>query len=443
MQKNDEIIVTIENLGINGEGVCKVDNIVVFVPFALPNEKVKIHILKVLKNFAYAKLIEVLDSSSNRVEPKCPAFKKCGGCQLQHLQYNKQLDFKREIIQVNLKKIANIDYQVEPCVASDEMYFYRNKLSVPIGEKDGKIVAGFYAPNSHNIIPIQTCYLHGVWANEIICIVLKYLEKSGETVYNTMQTGNVRHLVCRFVDGRLMICLITQNGKLKNSKMLVEMIKQEFDDFSLYVNKNNSKSNVILGTKFSLLYGNPQQEIINFGIKYNVSPQSFLQVNQGVQNKIYQAVLAELRPNEIVIDAYSGAGLLSAIVAQKSKQVFGIEIVPEATQNANALAQHNNIKNLTNICGDSAVELPKLISQLKNQNVSVILDPPRKGCDPKVIQSLMASKPNKIVYISCNSATLCRDIKSLLELYNIKSITPFDMFPQTQHIETLMILTLK
>lgn len=443
MQKNDEFIVTIENLGVSGEGVCKIDNIVVFVPFALPGEKVKIHILKVLKNFAYAKLLEVFESSSSRIEPKCPVFKKCGGCQLQHLRYNNQLEFKRELVQVNLKKIANIDYKVEPCVSSDEIYAYRNKLSIPIGEKDGKIIAGFYAPHSHNIVPTQTCYLQGEWANKIVCIVLKYIEKSGETAYSTMQTGNVRHLMCRFVDNRLMVCLITQTGKIKNSEILIEMIKQEFDNFSLYVNKNNSKSNVIFGNQFSLLYGKPEQQIENFDIKYNVSPQSFLQVNQCVQNKIYQVVLDEIEPNETIIDAYSGAGLLSAIVAKKSHQVFGIEIVPEATHNANTLAKQNCISNLTNICGDSAIELPKLVQKLQNQNVSVILDPPRKGCNQKVIQSLILARPNKIIYISCNSATLSRDIKPLLDFYDIKSITPFDMFPQTCHVETVAVLTLK
>lgn len=443
MQKNDEFVVTISNLGSNGEGVASVDNTVVFVPFALPQEKVKIHIVKVLKNFAYAKLVQVLEPAKQRVQPKCPVFKKCGGCQLQHLQYSSQLIFKQNLVQNNLKKFAGVDHAVLPCVPSSLEYAYRNKLSLPISEQKGKVVAGFYAPNSHNVIANTACVLQGEWAEKIVCIVLKYIELSGETAYSTMQTGNIRHLVCRFVNNSLMVCLVTQTGTIKNSKLLIDLIKAQFDNFSLLTNKNNSKTNVILGDSFKLLYGYLTQQLTNFGIKYEVSPQSFLQVNQDIQNKIYKQVLDEIEPDSVVIDAYSGAGLLSAIVAQKARQVFGIEIVPSATQNANVLAKNNNISNMQNICGDSSIELPKLIQTLSKKSVTVILDPPRKGCDQKVVDSLIKTQPNKIIYISCNSATLSRDIKPLTSLYNIKSVTPFDMFPQTQHVETLMILTLK
>ncbi len=443
MQKNQEYIVTIENLGANGEGVALLDNLPVFVPFALPHEKVKIHILKVLKNFAYAKLVQVIEPAKERVEPVCKVFTKCGGCQLQHLKYSNQLDFKTNLVKTNLKKFAGIDFDVQPCVPSPVCYKYRNKLQMPIGEIDGKIVMGLYAPNSHRIVPTNSCPLQDDWCTKLICIVLKYAEISGDSGYSTMQTGNLRHLVSRFVDGKLVVVIVTTSGKLKSSQTLIDLLKQEFDDFSLFVNKNNSNTNVILGEKFTLLYGDSEQQIDNFGIKYKVSPQSFLQVNTLVQNLIYQSVLDEIDQSEVIVDAYSGAGLLSAIVSRKAKQVYGIEIVPNATKNADSLARENNIKNMTNICGDCAVELPKLVEKLDGQNLSIILDPPRKGCDQKVINSLIKVLPQKILYVSCNSATLARDLKPLLEFYDINKVTPFDMFPQTSHVETFVSLTLK
>lgn len=454
MQKNDEIEVLIQNLGANGEGVAIVNNLPVFIPNALEGELVKIKILKALKNFAYGKVLEIVKPSKFRVTPVCPVFNKCGGCQLQHLSYLKQLKFKQNLVQTNFKKFANIDVNVKPCIPSKNEYDYRNKLQLPLGivkEKIGdsfitKNVAGFYAISSNRIVPTSTCALHGKWASTLVCIALKYLDISGDLAFDsTMQTGNLRHIVARFLDNNLMLTIVTKTGKLKDEKLLVNLVKEQFSNCSIFINKNSKNTNVILGENFRLIYGNKTQKLSTFNIEYEISPQSFLQVNFDIQNKIYSQVLEHISQNSVVVNAYSGAGLLSAIIAQKVKQVYGIEIIPEATLNANKLKQANNITNLTNITGDCAIKLPKLVQTLGFDNLCVVLDPPRKGCDQKVLASIKSVLPKQILYISCNSATLARDVKFLLDdgKYILDFVQPFDMFPQTCHVETLASLTLK
>lgn len=457
MQKNEEYILTINNLGANGEGVGIIDNFPVFIPLALCGEKVKIKIVKVLKNFAYGKLLQVLLPSSNRVEPRCPVFNRCGGCQLQHLRYDEQLKFKTNLVQNNLLKFGNIVAKVESTEPSPKQYEYRNKIQIPItqieskigddtSKNESKIVTGFYSENSHCIVPTLSCVLHGKWAEELLCIVPKYIKQVGESCYNeSTKKGNIRHIVARVVDDKIMIVLVTKTNTLKSSNLLIDILKQKFDKFSLYQNINPKDTNVILGEKFILLYGEKTLKTVNFGISYEISPHSFMQVNTDIQNKIYQKVLDSVDENSILIDAYSGAGLLTSILSKKAKKVYGIEIVPQATENANKLIKENKIKNVININGDCSVELPKLVDKLSNEdkaNLCIILDPPRKGCDEKVLKNITSVLPNKIIYISCNSATLSRDLKFLTgENYHIDLIKPYDMFPQTKNVETLAILT--
>lgn len=452
MQKNDELVVVIDNLGANGEGVAIIDNMPIFVPFALPNEKVKIKILKALKNFCYAKLIDIIEPSKDRVEPICPVFSKCGGCQLQHLDYTKQLEFKRQLVANNFKKFANISFNVSDCEPSQNEYGYRNKISLPVGvikkQVDGQIIIentlGLYAINSNRIVPTNNCAITGDWCNKLVCIALKYLEKSGETPYDTtMQTGNIRHLVARYIDDSLMLTIVTKTGKIKSPDILIEMLQRKFDKFSLFVNTNKQNNNVILGEKFKLIYGESTQKLNAFGIDYEISPQSFLQVNFDIQNKIYKLILDNIKNNAEVINAYSGAGLLTAILSQKAKHAYGIEIVNKAHENANKLAIENKIANMTNICADCAVEMPLLAKKLASDNLTIVLDPPRKGCDENVLKSILEASPKTILYISCNSATLARDVKLLFDSkkYNIDFIKPFDMFPQTRNVETVVKLT--
>lgn len=454
MQKNDELDVVIQNLGANGEGVAIVGGYPIFVPNALPNEKVKIKILKALKNFAYAKVLEIYENSADRVVPKCPVFTKCGGCQLQHLEYSKQLIFKQNLVKTNFKKIANLDIQISACEPSVSAYGYRNKFQIPVGvvkqKIDDKIVSknvmGFYSIASNKIVPTLSCDLQGEWASKLICIVLKYLDISGNTAYDsTMQTGNIRHVVARLIEDNLMLTIVSTKGKIKDEKLLINLVTSEFKNCSIFINKNNKPTNVVLGNEFRLIHGNITQKLTSFEINYEVSPQSFLQVNFDIQNKIYQALLDNISSNSTVVNCYSGAGLLSAIISKKAKWVYGIEIVQQATCNANKLKLDNHIQNLTNITGDCAVELPQLVEKLQNENLTIVLDPARKGCDEKVLECIIKVKPKQILYVSCNSATLARDIKYLLASgnYTLEFVKPFDMFPQTCHVETFACLKQK
>lgn len=460
MRKNEEFIVEIQNLGANGEGVAMVENLPIFVSFALPKEKVKIKILKVLKNYAFGKLLEVIKPSKQRVEPLCPVFSKCGGCNLQHISYYEQLKFKQSLVKNNLKKFGNIDFDVPLTIESKNQYGYRNKLQLPVQEifvKENerlikKNVVGFYAVNSNRIVPTNQCVLYEKWAQEIFCIVLKLLEKSGETAYNpTTKQGNIKHIVARFCDDKLMLSVVTKTDSLKGQDLLIKLLNEKFENYSLYQNINTKDNNVILGEKFVLLSGEQTQTMQNFGIEYEVSPQSFLQINKDIQDKIYSKVLENIETEAIVVDAYSGAGLLSSIMSKKAKKVYGIEIIKQATENANKLANQNNIKNMENICGDCEEKLPELVEKLKkdgqltNSKLNIVLDPPRKGCDDKVLNAIEGVLPNKIIYISCNSATLARDLKILMQNqhYKLSLVQPFDMFPQTCHVETVAILNLK
>ena len=439
LKKNDIITVVISDLGSEGEGVSKFNEYVVFVPYALIGERINVKVLKVKGNIVFAKIVKILTRSSERVEAVCPQFFRCGGCQLQHLSYEGQLKLKREIVKNNIKKIAKLDFDVACCLPSEKQYGYRNKMQLPVGSEG----MGFYASNTHTIVPISSCPLHEEWATKVIEIVYSYIKLYNIACYNEeSKKGAIRHIVCRFLQQKLMLVIVSAVDKLENSNYLIERLSREFASFSLYLNYNNKDTNVVMGEKFTLIYGDSEQQIDVDGLSYSVSPQSFLQVNTSVQNKIYFFVQNECCDYDYVIDAYSGAGLLSALIAKKSKEVYGIEIVPSATENANKLAKNNNITNLKNINGDCAIELPKLITTLSGKG-AVVLDPPRKGCDEKVLRAIMECNIEKIVYISCNSATLARDINILKENYNLTSVVPYDMFPNTKHVETVVVLNRK
>lgn len=436
MKKNEIINVIISDYGSNGEGVAKFNEYVVFVPYALVGERINVKVLKVQKNIVFAKIEKIINKSADRVEPVCPVFNRCGGCQLQHLDYAAQLKLKTDIVKNNIKKIANLECEVLPCVPSDKIYKYRNKMQLPVGVKG----LGFYANNSHDIVPISNCPLHDEWATKVIEIVHEYIKIYNIPCYNEeSKKGEIRHIVARFMQGRLNLVIVSTKDKLIHSEFLILGLQRYFEDFSLYINKNDRDTNVIMTDELTLLYGEGEQKLNVGGINYSVSPLSFMQVNYEVQNKIYEKVASLCNGCDYVIDAYSGAGLLSSIIAKSNKQVYGIEIVKSATENANKLKKDNKIDNLTNINGDCAVELPKLIATLSGNGI-VVLDPPRKGCDEKVLNAILASLPQKVVYISCNSATLARDMKLLSKDYTPTFIQPFDMFPQTKHVETLVCL---
>lgn len=429
-QKNSIINGTVHSLGANGEGIVKKDDTVFFVPFALPDENIDFKILKSNDKIAFGKIEKLNEPSPFRITPKCGVFQKCGGCQLQHLEYEKQLEFKKQLVQNNLYKIGNINYNIKNCVASDNVFGYRNKLQLPVGQNDsGENVIGFYAERSHRIIPINDCPLHPDWAKEIISIMYIYMDKSGAKGYNEQsKSGLIRHIVVREIDKKFIITIVATKTNLPKSDLLIELLKSKFEEFTLIVNENKSSSNVIFSDKFFVIFGEGQYTAEEFGICFEAGANTFVQVNSNVRKKLYQkAVELACGDNDnnardtVVIDAYSGGGLMTAMLAKKSKFAYGIEIVKEAVDCADKLKIKNNLSNkMLNICGKTEIKLTPLINKLKDsgEKVCLVLDPPRSGVDRAVILEILKSKPEKIVMISCNSATMARDLGLILGSLN-------------------------
>lgn len=439
MKKNDILDVSIVDMGCNLEGIAKADGAVLFVPYAISGEKLKAQVINTKQRAYIAKILEITEPSPYRVKPRCPYFTKCGGCQVQHIAYEKQLELKNKLVQNAITNIGKLDIAVNPCVPCENQYYYRNKFAFPLNPETKKI--GMFRTNSHNIVDISDCAIQQPWAKDVIDIVNSYVEKNDVSVYDeTTKTGSLKHIVARCFANQYLITLVINDEKLPNIESLIDALKQKFDNFGLNYNINKSKNNVILSEKFRHIYGLKSIKCTEFGVNYEINNASFMQVNDDIKHKIYQAVFDAVS-GDVVVDAYSGAGLLSAMLSKNAKQVYGIEIVPDAVKSADNLCRENKITNLKNICGDTAVELPKLASKLNK--FSLVLDPPRKGCDPKVIETILKSAPEKIVYVSCNPSTLARDLCGLKEKYNVVSITPFDMFPETCHVETLAVLKLK
>ncbi len=464
MRKNDEIIGIVEGVGSNSEGVVKIDNFVCFVPFSLIGEKVRFKVLKVNKNIVYGKLLEVLTPSEVRVRPFCAFYEKCGGCQLQHLKYQSQLSVKAKTVKDCLKKIGGINVEVPSAVKSNLEYKYRNKLQLPIRNTLKGNQIGFFINNSHNIVDVTNCPIQEVDVSKIVNLLKTFIEKTGITCFNEVTgEGVLRHIVVKSVNKKVMIVLVINADSLSNVDVLIELLKTEFNDFSLFLNVNKVNDNVILGDEYMHVYGEKFFEIEEFGVKYPVFPQSFMQVNSGVKTKLYQDVFKclELDENTTVIDAYSGAGVMTAMFAKVCKKAIGIEIIKEAVEAANTLAKNNDLSHkMVNFCGDCGELLPEIIEKEKadNGDIKVVLDPPRKGVDNNVLQAILKAKPNKIVYVSCSPQSLGRDLGILLDnlyydgkelkknpnpnpIYEITKVQPYDMFPQTKHVETLVCLS--
>lgn len=439
LQKNQICTAKIVDYGSNGEGIAKIDGNVVFVPFTIVGEICEFVIILIKKDFAIGKLLNIINPSPSRVNPPCPYYKKCGGCQLQHIEYSEQLNYKRNYVANCLNKYANVGVSVNNVVKSEKQYGYRNKFAFPVQEVDGKMVVGMYKTASHNLVQIDDCLLQEDCKYIIDCF-LDYANKYNLKAYNLVTKKGIKHLVCRTFNDGVLLTIVSTN-KLTQIAYLYEILSEKYKLVNIVNNINTKENNVILGDKDYICYGSGQLAVNEFGLTYNINSHSFMQVNNGVKHKLYSAVLDNIYAGDVVVDAYSGAGVLSSIIAKKCKQVYGIEIVKQAVDNANELAKQNNITNLTNICGDCKTELPKLVKELKD--FVVVLDPPRKGCDKAVIDALIFALPKKIIYVSCNPATLARDLSYLKEHYNITTIQPYDMFPQTANVETLVVMNIK
>ncbi|MBP3630279.1 MAG: 23S rRNA (uracil(1939)-C(5))-methyltransferase RlmD [Clostridia bacterium] len=439
MEKNDKFNGTIIDINDDGDGVLKFNNEVIFIPNTWLNEEVEGIIINAKSKFAIGKVTTIKNESKHRIIPPCPYAYSCGGCTLQHITYDEQLKFKEEKLKHIFKKVANIEISPQNIVSGTNIR-YRNKISLPVNEQ---LQIGLFRTNSHNILEIDDCLISKSWTKPLISAVKSYMIENNISGYNERtKSGLVKHIVAREINDSVLISIVINGDTLPNSENLIAKLKPIFPSFGLNININKLHNNVILGSSFKHLYGLIELTATSDGLTYPVNNASFLQVNNEVANKIYDKVVSYIENSDVVINAYSGAGLLTAKLSNFAKTVYGIEIIKEATDSANCLAKENNISNMINICGDCTIEIPKLLKQgIKNH--IIVVDPPRKGCDNTVLDAILKSEPHKIIYVSCNPNTLARDIKILLQnnSYEIKEITPFDMFPHTAHLETVVCLT--
>ena len=448
-RKNDLVTLEIEDCGIDGEGIGKADGFTVFVKDAVIGDTVTAKIIKAKKNYGYGRLMEVLKPSPYRVEPKCEFARQCGGCQLQALSYDQQLVFKTNKVKGHLERIGGFtDIPMEPIIGMDELFHYRNKAQFPVGRnKEGKIVTGFYAGRTHNIIENRDCALGVAENKEVLDRVIAHMEKYGIEPYNEATgKGLVRHVLIRYgyFTKEVMVCLILNGNKIPKEEQLVKSLCEIPGMTSITINVNKKRSNVILGEEIRLLWG---QEYITDrigDISYQISPLSFYQVNPMQTQKLYAKALeyADLHGEETVWDLYCGIGTISLFLAQKAKFVRGVEIVPAAIENAKENAKLNGLENTEFFVGKAEEVLPREYKKNGVYADVIVVDPPRKGCDETLLETMVEMNPDRIVYVSCDSATLARDLKYLCERgYELRKVCPVDQFGMTVHVETVVLLS--
>ena len=450
-KKNDLLTVTIEDMGHDGEGIGKVDGYTVFVKDTVIGDKVQAKIMKAKKNYGYARLVEIMEPSKDRVEPRCAYARQCGGCQIQALSYEKQLAYKQQKIENNLIRIGGFQKEeipMQPIIGMEDPYHYRNKAQFPVGcDKEGQLIAGFYAGRTHSIISNRKCYL-GVEVNEqILNLVLAHMEAYDIPAYDeTTGKGLVRHVLIRygFQSKEIMVCLVVNGSRIPGAGDLIAKLCKIPGMTSISLNINREKTNVILGRKGKLLWGKEYITDTIGPIAYQISPQSFYQVNPVQTQKLYEKALeyAGLEGNETVWDLYCGIGTISLFLAQKAKQVYGVEIVPAAIEDAKRNATLNHITNAEFFVGKAEEVLPEKYEKEGIYADVIVVDPPRKGCEESVLATMVKMQPKRIVYVSCDSATLARDLKYLRgEGYEVKKVQGVDQFPHTVHVETVVLLS--
>ena len=444
IKKNDIKTGTVQDLTHEGHGVVKIDRYPIFVPYALIDEEIEYKIIKVKKNFAIGKLQQVHVASESRVEPPCVYYHKCGGCQLQHMDYQAQLAMKKEQV-VNLfhRKGNFADTPIRDVIGMEDPWYYRNKSQLPVGRnKDGHVKMGFFRQRSHDIIDMEECLIQHPSQNEIMVALKQWFDELGVSVYDERsKRGLIRHVVIRsgYYTDQLMVIFVTNGKKFKQRNTLVQRLTSQFPQItSIKQNINTSHSNVIMGKKSILLFGAEQIDDRLSDVEFKISDQSFYQINASQTEKLYQKALdyADLQGEEVVLDTYCGIGTIGLYMAPKAKHVYGVEVIPDAIEDARLNATRNGFNNTTFVPGKAE----EVILKWKEQGIRpdvVMVDPPRKGCDERFIQTLRELQPKKIIYISCNPATQQRDVTQLKDLYDLVEITPVDMFPQTTHVETV------
>ena len=450
VEKNQTYTMSITDIGTNGEGIGRIDGYTVFVEGALPEEVIKVLIVKTKKHFSYGKLLEILEPSPHRVTPACPVAAKCGGCQLQHLSYEGQLSFKTKKVKDHLERIGGFSgISVGYAKGMEKPWRYRNKAQFPVGGKTGEPEIGFYAKRSHRIIDTPVCMLQNKINDQIVKIIRAFLTEYEIPLYDeTIHRGLVRHILTRIGrrTGEIMVCLVVNGRNLPHCDVLVERLHEIEGMTSIVLNVNTAQTNVILGTEVHVLWGKETIRDYIGDVQFEISPLSFYQVNPLQTQVLYQTALdfAELEGNETVLDLYCGIGTISLFFAQKAKHIFGVEIVPEAIADAKRNAALNGMNNADFAVGAAEDVIPRLYEEKGITADVVVVDPPRKGCDSVLLDTIAAISPKKVVYVSCDSATLARDLAYLCPKgYTIEKVQVVDMFPHTVHVETVVLLSKK
>ncbi|GAA0460035.1 23S rRNA (uracil(1939)-C(5))-methyltransferase RlmD [Alkalibacillus silvisoli] len=450
VKKNQYIDLTFSDLTHEGDGVGKIDGYPVFVQYGLPGEKAKVKIVKVKKNLAFGKLIEIYEESPDRSEPPCDVFYKCGGCQIQHMSYERQLTMKQKQVQDVMKKIAQMpDVPVHPTIGMKEPWAYRNKVQIPVGKRQGKVITGFYQKRSHNIIDMDTCPVQSESNDHIVREMRSIIDELGIEPYNEeTHEGVIRHLVLRtgYHTNEVMVVIVTNTKDLPYKKELIEKVRDLDSNIKGIIHNINPKqTNVIMGQESKTIWG--EDVIIDkiHDLEFAISAHSFYQVNPEQTEKLYDQALkyAQLTGQETVIDAYCGIGSISLFLAQHAKKVYGVEVIPQAVDDAKENAKRNHIDNAEFYVGEAEKVMPWWKVQGLDPDV-IVVDPPRKGCDEELLQAMIDMQPERIVYVSCNPSTLARDLKILSESgFETKEIQPVDMFPQSNHVESVAKLVRK
>lgn len=450
VEKNKEYIVDIIDNGFQGEGIAKIDGFTIFIPNAIKGEKIRILIVKVLSSHAFGKILEIIESSQNRIESDCTTYKRCGGCSLRHIKYEETLTMKQNAVQSLVNKALDNKIKVNKTVGMDNPYHYRNKAQYPVGlNKDGKPLIGVFANRTHEIIPIDTCYIQNKKTEKIAKYIFNFLVKNNISLYNEKtQKGLVRHIVTKIgIKTNEIMCILVINGKeIPKEKELVDELTNNFKNVKTIVKNINTKNtNVILGNENINLYGDGYISDVLGDYKFKISPMSFYQVNPIQAEKLYNLGVesANITKNDVVFDLYCGIGTISLFMSKFAKKVYGVEIVEEAIIAAKENVKINNVNNTEFIAGDVEKVLDELVNKKQIIPDIIMVDPPRRGLDNTSIENIKKVRPKKVVYISCNPATLVRDLAKLEENYEVKQITPVDMFPFTNHVECVSVLSRK
>ena len=462
--KNDTVRLIITDIGTNGEGIGRVDGYTLFIKDAIIGDEVEAKIIKAKKNYGYARLMNIITPSKDRIEPVCPVARQCGGCQIQEMDYQAQLRFKQELVKNNIERIGHIsDYQMMPVIGMDEPFHYRNKAQYPVGmDKDGNIVMGFFAGRTHHIIDNTDCALGAKINSRILGIIKEYMQDNKIKPYDEdKHAGTVRHILIRngYHTDQIMVCIVINAESIKNSDDLVKRLKDIDGMTSIMININRNKTNVILGDTCKTLWGKSYIEDYICDIRYQISPLSFYQVNPKQTEKLYSKALeyAGLTGNETVWDLYCGIGTISLFMAAKARKVYGVEIVPQAIEDAKNNARLNNIDNAEFFVGKAEEVVPAFYEKLSRKAANgdeeakrgihpdvVVVDPPRKGCEETLLETVVKMSPKRMVYVSCDSATLARDLRFMEEHgYKVEKVQAVDQFGNTVHVETVVKLSLK